>query len=112
MKIFHREGSLPIFENYKHPDLLHSTSKRKAELDIYIPSLQIAFEYQGMQHEKQIHRGDLRRQIERDKEKKELCKQYGITLICVPYRWSGLIEDLVATIYHFVQKFNYPAFEM
>ena len=95
----HNTAQLIVLENYKHPDLLHTTS-RKAELDIYIPSLKLAFEYQGAQHERQIHRGDFKRQVERDEEKKKLCELHGITLICVPYRWSGLIEDLIATICH------------
>jgi hypothetical protein len=92
------EDPVIILENYKHPDLLFPVSKRKAELDIYIPSLKLALEYQGAQHERQIYRGDVRRQTERDKEKKELCKQHGITLICIPYKWSGLTEDLIATV--------------
>jgi hypothetical protein len=96
----HNSEELIVLENYKHPDLLHTTS-RKAELDLFIPSLKLAFEYQGEQHERQIHRGDFKRQLERDEEKKKLCELHGITLICVPYRWSGLVEDLVATIHYY-----------
>jgi hypothetical protein len=89
-----------VLENYRHPDLLHSVTKRKVELDIYVPSMKLAFEYQGAQHETQTYRGDIRRQKERDNEKVMLCKQHGITLICIPHHWSGLEEDLVATIAH------------
>ena len=93
-------GEYEILENFKHPSLVFPISQKKVELDLYVPALELAFEYQGKQHEHQIHRGDLRRQTERDKEKKELCKNRGITLICIPYRWSGLLEDLRATILH------------
>jgi hypothetical protein len=96
---------IAILENYKHPDLLHTESNRPIELDIYIPSLELAFEYQGIQHEKQIHRGDVRRQIQRDKEKKELCSKHGISLICIPHQWSGLAQDLIATICHHRPQF-------
>jgi hypothetical protein len=94
-------GDFLLLENYKHPDLLFPHSQRKVELDLYIPSLKLAFEYQGAQHEVQTHRGDFRRQVERDNEKKQLCKKHGVTLICIPYQWSGLDEDLVATIHHY-----------
>ncbi len=87
-----------IDENYKHPTLKHLKSNRPIELDLFIPSLNLAFEYQGQQHYSQTYQGNVRRQIERDKEKKELCSSNGITLITIPYYWSGLIEDLNATI--------------
>jgi hypothetical protein len=99
-KIFQMLAAGEIRENYKHSDLRHVKSNRPIELDIYVPSLQLAFEYQGPQHFRQIHRGDFKRQTERDDEKMQLCNQFGITLICIPYRWSGLTEDLVATIRH------------
>ena len=57
------------------------------ELDIYIPSLKLGFEYQGIQHFKAIsHWGgevQLEKQQEHDKRKKEICKALG--LICVNY---------------------------
>jgi hypothetical protein len=90
-----------LLENYKHPDLVYPISKRSIELDIYLPALKLAFEYQGAQHERQIHTGDVKRQIERDGEKKVLCEQNGITLICIPHQWSGLLDDLAATIFYY-----------
>jgi hypothetical protein len=38
-----------ILCDYKHPQLSFTTNN-KMELDIYIPSLSLAFEYQGQQH--------------------------------------------------------------
>lgn len=59
------------------------------ELDVYIPSLKLGFEYQGIQHFKAItHWGgeeQLKKQQEHDKRKKEICKWLGIRLICVNY---------------------------
>lgn len=39
-----------IYVSYLHPDLLFLESKKPMELDIYLPSLKLAFEYQGEQH--------------------------------------------------------------
>lgn len=59
------------------------------ELDIYIPALNLAFEYQGIQHFKPIEHwgGDiqLQKQQEYDKKKIELCKIKNITLIHINY---------------------------
>lgn len=60
------------------------------QLDIYIPNLKIAFEYQGYQHYiyPNFYHKSLNKFInlvERDKRKKELCNQRGITLIEFPY---------------------------
>jgi hypothetical protein len=39
-----------VLVNYKHPELSYLNTHRNMELDIYIPSLQLAFEYQGNRH--------------------------------------------------------------
>lgn len=58
-------------ENYKHPALVH-LSRFKMQLDIWIPALKVAFEYQGEQHYKPVHwmGKDLAQQQTRDEEKK------------------------------------------
>ena len=70
-------------------------------MDIFLPNEQLAFEYQGEQHyHDKYSMGSLwRQQIQRDKEKKELCKQNGITLIEIPYWWDKQLSTLISTIY-------------
>lgn len=45
-----------ILYNYRHPDLSYTNSRRAMELDVYVPSLSLAFEYQGEQHYQQVHK--------------------------------------------------------
>ncbi|CAH6419524.1 Hypothetical protein POVR2_LOCUS26, partial [uncultured virus] len=72
------------------PELKNPKTKRNLELDLYIPELSLAVEYDGAQHRKVVkkfHRNgqaDLDAQRERDVLKDALCKQAGIHLIRVP----------------------------
>jgi hypothetical protein len=93
--------STNIISNYRHPTIIHSKSNRSIELDLFIPDYQLAFEYQGFQHDFHTYWGtNLQKQKQRDQEKRELCQQYGILLVAIPELWSGLEDDLKATIYH------------
>ena len=51
-KIYTNNGSRKIqfLLEYKHPQLIYEPSNKSMELDIYIPSLNLAFEYQGKHH--------------------------------------------------------------
>lgn len=71
------------------------------ELDIYIPDKELAFEYQGKQHEEPVNFGGeedpeeiLRKQKERDKKTRQKCKERDITLIEI---WSDeeITEDSI-----------------
>ena len=59
------------------------------KLDIFLPKLSLAFEYQGHQHYNHfLPAHKLTNQIERDQEKRDICKEKGITLIEIPYWWD------------------------
>lgn len=86
-----------IIVNYKHPDLRFLRSGRKMEFDVWIPDLNLAFEYQGEQHyyltnwlsEEQFAAVQMR-----DREKAEAAQAHGITLIPVKYTWNRSRTDL------------------
>lgn len=73
-----------IIKRHYRPDWLEGL-----ELDIFIPSERIAFEYQGIQHFIAVkHWGgekQLEKQREHDARKKRICKNKGINLICINY---------------------------
>ena len=69
-------------------------------MDVYLPNERLAFEYQGEQHYHDIYAlGNLWIQKERDKEKRKICEEQGITLIEIPYWWDFKKESLIATIH-------------
>jgi len=69
------------------------------EFDIFIPSLSIAFEYQGEQHYSEVECMITTDIALRDKEKQDVCKEAGVTLIEIPYWWNFSRDSLAATIY-------------
>jgi len=92
------ENDQDIHYNFKHPELKWSTSNLPMELDVYIPSERIAFEYQGKHHyeEDPFHRA--LKISNRDSEKLETCRRNGITLVLIPYWWDLKKESLMSTI--------------
>lgn len=66
--------------------MVFSSSKRVMELDIYAPSLSLAFEFHGEQHYGGGHMlfGEID-MTALDREKEEQCKALGITLIPIPF---------------------------
>ncbi len=69
------------------------------EFDIFIPSLHLAFEYQGSHHyHNHFLYGDKSLQQEKDVQKRIACKENHITLIEVPHWWDGQVNQLRLTI--------------
>jgi len=78
------------FDNSRPIWLINPKTGKKLELDCYNPYLNIAVEYNGIQHYKYaptFHKNEkqFKNQIYRDKIKNILCDKYGVTLITVPY---------------------------
>ena len=73
----------------KRPKILE-----RLELDGYCEELNLAFEYNGIQHEKYspyFHRDgpdDFQAQLERDTRKRELCEKNGIRLVDIPSKYN------------------------
>lgn len=80
------------------------------QLDIWIPKYKLGFEYHGEQHFLSMFNQDMSLQYARDKHRRQICYQMGITLIEIPYWWDlkkGLLfyiinsttkESLIASI--------------
>jgi len=74
------------------PDWLRGPRGGKLEYDGYNEELQLAFEYQGVYHYKQItERGNLEEHKDRDATKRAISQQRGVCLIEVPY-WIARSE--------------------
>ena len=87
-----------VYLDHNHKELRYSDTKSPVQLDVYIPSLNLAFEYQGEQHYNQNLFSDERIR-QRDEEKRQLCKHAGITLIEVPYTWNKEKDSIVELIH-------------
>eukprot|EP01114_Cavostelium_apophysatum_P016892 TRINITY_DN4898_c0_g1_i1.p2 TRINITY_DN4898_c0_g1~~TRINITY_DN4898_c0_g1_i1.p2 ORF type:complete len:285 (-),score=54.08 TRINITY_DN4898_c0_g1_i1:1012-1866(-) len=83
---------------FRHPDLVHSRSNVKMELDFWIPSHRLAVEYQGKQHYIQDDAASLSLQQQRDQEKRDACKQHNITLVEIPYWWNEKNEEQIFSL--------------
>eukprot|EP01027_Heterolobosea_sp_BB2_P018850 GEZU01026495.1.p1 GENE.GEZU01026495.1~~GEZU01026495.1.p1 ORF type:complete len:840 (+),score=185.05 GEZU01026495.1:594-3113(+) len=92
-----------IVEDYFHPELRFEDSRDPMQLDVFIPSLRLAFEYNGEQHYRDLHAfgsgGGVSNAQERDQQKIEACQRAGITLVIVPYWWDRTAESVVATLH-------------
>jgi len=90
-----------LFINLRKPLLLNSTTKQPLELDIFVSSLSLAFEYNGAQHYYWNFRlGSPHSQRNRDQEKRENCMRSGITLIEVPFWWDQRPESIIQCIHN------------
>eukprot|EP01121_Diplochlamys_sp_Union-15-3_P022740 TRINITY_DN9778_c0_g1_i1.p1 TRINITY_DN9778_c0_g1~~TRINITY_DN9778_c0_g1_i1.p1 ORF type:complete len:102 (+),score=16.82 TRINITY_DN9778_c0_g1_i1:324-629(+) len=86
-------------EDYIHPMSQHTQSGRSMEFDVFVPSLNLAFEYQGYQHYNDHYMfGPLKLYKTKDEEKKQFCTANGITLIKVPHWWDYSLDSLISEI--------------
>lgn len=80
---------------YPNLEILYSNKTIiNSELDIYIPSLKLAFEIQGIFHYEPIYGQEKLEQIQKnDKEKIKICKELNIKLIHIDTRTHNYITD-------------------
>ena len=102
-KIFPHEE---IVEDYFHSEISRKSGS-KVQFDIFLIERKIAFEYHGKHHYEDIPSGfaPVEMYKTRDEEKIRLCKQFGITLIIIPYWWDNQIESLQKTIEEKIPNF-------
>jgi len=89
------------------PEWLISPLGKPLELDGYLKSRKVAFEYNGKQHYSNVGRfqvrfGSLEKRKKYDKLKKKACAARGIRLVVIPYNIKA--KDLVAFIKAECQK--------
>ena len=81
-------------------DSLRFSNGYRMELDVFVPSERLAFEYQGRQHYMSVEawggEETLERRIERDAEKRSLCSSHGIRLVEVPFTWDRAESSLLS----------------
>jgi len=88
--------------NRRQEDLRFESTMSMMELDIFFPFLSIAFEYQGEHHYKSNKiLGESSVTQKRDREKKKICEEKGITLIEIPFWWDRKKDSLIATIQNY-----------
>lgn len=98
---------LKVVSKIEREKIVHGVS-----VDIYLPTISVAFEFQGPHHYVQTHHGsftlydwilyswineNIYRRKQRDQRKREVLREKGITLVEVPYWWKGNMSSLLAT---------------
>ena len=107
--------SLLVIEDYIHPYFIKTNNNM--ELDIFIPALQLAFEYQGQHHYDDIPAifYPIDSTIIRDEVKDGLAKKYSIKIIYIPFWWDQSLSSLerailsaqqISTINNFNENIN------
>jgi hypothetical protein len=87
-----------VFTNYKIYD---EDRHCILELDVYIPSLSLALEYQGeMHYDPHYYQGSIVNRQNREEQKQAYCNKMGITLIDIPYWWHNNKQTLLTSIHN------------
>ena|SRR3990167_2270114 len=86
-----------LIEDYFHP--LTRGSGQNIEFDVFLPSRNVGFEYQGEHHYIDLPSfAPLEMYEERDREKIKMAKENQIHLVQIPYTWDGSIPSLISII--------------
>ena len=94
-----------VYENFRHPLILCDYT---LELDVFIPALNLAFEYQGQQHYDDIPHvfGSIELNKIRDQLKEELAKKININTVHIPYWWDRSYSSLLSSTQKFFSDGN------
>ena len=89
-----------LLENYKHPFLENpDPGGLLLEFDIFIPSINLAVEYQGQHHYNEVVSfSGIEALISRDQTKVALAQQFEIYLVLIPYWWDLSLSTLISTL--------------
>jgi len=88
-----------ILEEYQFAAMSFNQTGCLMTFDIYVPSLNIVFEYQGYQHYHHHYMfGDVKYHKEHDLEKREACTHHSMCYLEVPYWWEHDKESVIAII--------------
>lgn len=92
--------SFLIIEDYRHPHLTCHVNENHLEYDIFLPALQLAFEYQGEHHYDDLPSGFSNVELyrARDELKYQLATSHSVRLIFIPYWWNLQLESFISTI--------------
>ena len=87
-----------VFENYRHPQLFFSDMP--IELDIFIPAVNLALEYQGEQHFDDMPAGfsNNEHSLSRDSEKEILSTLHSISVVHIPFWWDRSLPSLLSSL--------------
>jgi len=89
---------IEVFEDFTHPFLKLKTGCLMI-FDIYVPSLNLVFEYHGHQHfTDHLLFGETKFLKERDSERYDACNSLGVTDIEIPYWWQRDKESIIAVL--------------
>jgi len=89
-----------ILSNFTHKKLRYANSEKPMQLDVFLPELNLAFEYQGKQHFSQLRvYGEVGERMEKDVEKEVEVKKEGITLITIPFWWNQKEETILRSLF-------------
>jgi hypothetical protein len=71
--------------------------------EIFLPHLSLAIEYQGEQHYNlnKVYFGSVENNQRRDQAKRKFAKQFGITLIPIPFWWDKSPDSLASTLHYY-----------
>ena len=105
--------NIQVERNYKANWLLNPETRHSLELDFYFPKLKLAFEVQGLQHYKSIEYFGGLKTLEgiqrRDRIKKKLCKDHGVTLIEYDLRLGKTLNHMISFLEDYFSAPSEPA---